>query len=470
MTCMWRIVIGALIVCAWLTSPAAQARLQIGLNFTSTTKAESHATTEAPDANGAVGPSHIVELINGDFKVYDKRTGTLLLTQTSAAFWEKALGQAVFAANPHHADPRLVFDIHARRWYASAQRPRPPVDGDMSVIVARSESADPTAGWKGLSFYTDPERTPKTGADFDRLGYNRDGIYISINQFDVMPDGKFAAHGSGLFSIKKRDFNRATPLLTLDRRDHLTDARENTPVVDLDGKSEVGTFWAMIQGRATRMAPHDLFIRSDISGDLAAWKLNRVATTVGDGPGQSLRKTGFPPMSVSQPGGHPAFTWGTRPAATVQLVNGAFWLVHAVVHPDDGKRSALRWWHIRATDNAVLGEGILADPALSVFDASIAADAAGHVVIGCSGTGATQHLSAYAIAGRVSGDTVAFDPAFTLLKAGAGERKVDGRWGDYTTTGADPTAPGTFWTFQVIAQANGDWATQVTQVRVVDGK
>ena len=177
------------------------------------------------------------------------------------------------------------------------------------------------------------------------------------------------------------------------------------------------------------------------------------------------QKTTFPPISVNQPGGQPVFTLMQQPSA-LHLVNGEFWMVQGVVHPEDATRSAVRWWRIRASDNAILGEGILSDPTLSLLHPSIAVDRAGNVVIGCNATGGAQFLSAYAIAGRVTGSAVVFAPSFTLLKAGAGEHAADSRWGDFTTTVADPSATGTFWTFLVFADADGRWATQITQIKV----
>jgi hypothetical protein len=450
-------------VSAWAQSPS----LKVGLNFVSTVYGETQRKATAPDANGAVGPAHVVELINGDFKVYDKKTGKLLLAQSSEAFWEKALGAAVFGENRHNTDPRIVFDPYAKRWYASTQRPAAPTDGEMSVAIARSDTADPLGAWRGVSFFADPDRTPKSGADFDRLGYNRDGIYLSINQFGTRPDGKPSTAGHALFAIKKSDFNQTPPVLTMVRKDHLADSIDATPVIDVEGTSSVGTFWALIQGRAMRTATNDLFMRSDLAGDLTTWKVDRVATTVGDKPGQLLKKIDVP-MFISQPGTHAILSFAKRPATNVQLFKGEFWLVQAVAHPDDPKRTAIRWWRIRATDNTVLGEGILSDPTLSLFMPSIAFDTRGHFVIGCAGTSATQPLSAYAISGRVAADKVTFDQTFTLLKAGAAEFAASERWGDYTTTVADPSTPGTFWTFLVAATAKGEWATQVTQLTVTD--
>jgi len=434
-------------------TPAAL--LRIGLSFTSTTRATTHTRADAPDVNGAVGPNHIVEFLNGDFKVYDKK-GKLLLSRTSQEFWAAAPGSGGAEANPDNKDPRLVYDAQAQRWYTSAQRP---AMGDTSLVVGRSDSADPTSGWKAVTFYADEKRTPKTFADFDVLGYNRDGVYMSINQFNIGDDGRPRPNGLALYAMKKSDLNLPTPVLTLSRHEHLNDCRSVSPAIDYDGESHTASFWGQNQKRSD---VNDLYLRSDLKGDWGAWDLQRTPTLV-----EMQQKTRVTPPLLLQPEEKNISSNGAQPGP-IRLIQGEFWLVHAVGHPDDPKRTAVRWWRIRASDNTVLGDGILADPNLSFFNASIAADKSGNVVIGASGVGTTQFLSAYAIAGRVgAGNRVTFDKAFTLLKAGQGVRPNSIRWGDYTTTVADPSEPGVFWTFQSYALSNGDWATEITQLKVV---
>src|SRR5437867_12992203 len=54
---------------------------QIGRNFTGSTFGFDSSAVPA-DANGAVGPSHFVELINGHYSVYDKSSGSRVQTMT----------------------------------------------------------------------------------------------------------------------------------------------------------------------------------------------------------------------------------------------------------------------------------------------------------------------------------------------------------------------------------------------------
>lgn len=116
-----------------------------------------------------------------------------------------------------------------------------------------------------------------------------------------------------------------------------------------------------------------------------------------------------------------------------------------------------------ASDNTIVESGILRDPKVNLLNPSIAVDAMGNVVVGGHGTGEEHFVGAYAFAGRLANGTVKFDPLLTV-KAGAGAHNANGRWGDYTVTMVDFTAPGNFWLFPSAAQANGDWAMQISQL------
>jgi hypothetical protein len=59
-----------------------------------------------------------------------------------------------------------------------------------------------------------------------------------------------------------------------------------------------------------------------------------------------------------------------------------------------------------------------------------------------------------------------------LLRAGTGSYEfIDpsgrNRWGDYSATVVDPTDPFRFWTIQERVSGADNWATQITEIRVV---
>lgn len=174
----------------------------------------------------------------------------------------------------------------------------------------------------------------------------------------------------------------------------------------------MAVIWGIPTARSTTS---DLLQRADFTGDVAAWKLERTTTNVGDAPAKALERTTPGPMTVPQLNGPGLFAVSKQPSVAY-LVNGEFWEAR-VVGIDDRTRIGIRWWRIRASDNSVLGDGILVDPTLSLILPSLALDGTGNVVITCVGVSATQ-------------------------------------------------SPGVFWTFVPHAQANGEWSVHIAELRV----
>src|SRR2546427_738368 len=83
-------------------SGQTQVVVELGQNFTGSTFGIDSAFVP-PDCNGAAGPDHFVELINGRFSVYAKTNGVRLLTKTSSDFWTAAglsFPSGVIASDP----------------------------------------------------------------------------------------------------------------------------------------------------------------------------------------------------------------------------------------------------------------------------------------------------------------------------------------------------------------------------------
>jgi hypothetical protein len=121
--------------------------------------------------------------------------------------------------------------------------------------------------------------------------------------------------------------------------------------------------------------------------------------------------------------------------------------------------------------SGVIQEIVLSDPNFDYFNASIAANGLGDVVVGFTrsglGPGAGGNLSAYAVVGRTSDGITTFGEPI-LLQAGLvnNYHAFDNRWGDWTTTVVDPSNPHVFWTFQQYALSSSEWATRITQIIV----
>src|SRR5205807_2404123 len=98
-----------------------------------------------PDTMGAIGPNHIVELINGRFRVFD-RSGNAIGGATSSlnTFWTNA-----GVATASSFDPRILYDSANDRWFAASAD-----NGGLATsrfLVAVSNTNNPTGAWSGFT-------------------------------------------------------------------------------------------------------------------------------------------------------------------------------------------------------------------------------------------------------------------------------------------------------------------------------
>ncbi|MFP6765328.1 MAG: Calx-beta domain-containing protein, partial [Planctomycetaceae bacterium] len=416
----------------------------IGVNFQGTDSTQIGFTP--PDTMGAVGPDHIVELLNGRFAVYDKLTGAEITSSNSDQFVTANGG--VIPAGQSVFDPRIVYDQDSGRWFAAFIDALTPAN---TIYVMVSTSSDPTMPWQTVQFIGDTVASNRFN-DYETLSVDADGVYLGTNNF--VNNGGFDV---SLYSIPKADLLAATPTIAnLSRFENLNAGMFGStpqPALDFGPSDGVAAFFsASGSGRITR---------TDISG----------AT----GPGAVLGTpiditvpayTGAPPGD--QPGGvTPLENVSPRFGGNVVEVGSSFWMTHAVLDMGTGN-SAVRWYEIDENTNALLQTGTIVDPALDFLDPSIAVNDTGSVVIGYTGTGPAQSPSSYASIGQTTAGVTTFTPP-TLLQQGTGTYVAAGgrnRWGDYSATVLDPANPAAFWTFQQLTIGNNDFAVQITNVNI----
>ena len=163
-----------------------------------------------PDTMAAVGPNHIVEMINGNFEIINKTTGASIQTMTLDQFWTNIVGIA--SINSGRFDPRIIYDPPSGRWFAlgiDRAIDNVPAGGDgtnevaNNFFLARSDTSDPTGDWDGVTFSAD-----STGAlefhDYPTLGVDADGFYSCTQDFN-------GGGNESCYSIPKADLLLAAP-------------------------------------------------------------------------------------------------------------------------------------------------------------------------------------------------------------------------------------------------------------------
>lgn len=125
-----------------------------------------------PDTMAAVGPNHIVLLVNNALVVYNKSDGSVAAAMTPETFFG---GSSMY-------DPRIVYDHFCNRWIALM------VDsGTEDVILAVSPSSDPLplSGWIKFPLNVPHPDPINWITDFPTLGYDAAGVYVAITYFNI---------------------------------------------------------------------------------------------------------------------------------------------------------------------------------------------------------------------------------------------------------------------------------------------
>jgi hypothetical protein len=452
------------LLCGWPLSAAPL--VKIGQNFTGSTFGVNDVAIP-PDSDGAVGPNHFVELINGRFAVYSKTNGGLLQGMTDISFWNQA--GITIRAGMDITDPRVVYDPSVQRWFA-AQIDFDP-DGVISTnrfLVAVSANTDPTGSWKAVAIPSDPGGN--NSADFPTLGLDAQGVYLSAVMFDTSG----GSPGTTLLSLPKAGLLLNPPVIT---------NRTSFGILSFASRGYVLQPAVCVDGSTAGNVLATASLGYDFNTGLLVTNTSLVSSTIQNAAGLGGAILSSPalitvpgytvPINPFQPDGSSNLDDGdARFSAIVYRVGGVLFAVHGTEVND---RAALRWYRINATNHVVLESGTITNATLELFYPSIAANTNGLIVIGCNGSSLSSFVSSYAVVGQTVNGVTTFGNLL-LLHAGTAsyqdEPGVDpslynSRWGDYSATSVDPSDPNSFWTIQMYPSGPSVWSTRITQLLTV---
>jgi PKD domain len=404
-----------------------------------------------PDTEGAVGPNHVVTMINSQVRVHD-RSGRDLVTTSFSSFWTKVTG------NLFVSDPRIEYDPSTGRWIASAIAFAQAVK-ESSVLVGASQTGDPTGAWNLYRIIADPE-TSLLFADYPTLGFNRDWIAVQVNMYGYVQTDPTATQQlvrTQIYAFEKGNILAGG-----------SDARHT-----LFTRSDLGA--TQVPAVTYDAGESRLFLLEEWNGNLDGMGYLRLLSISGPVGSEVFSSVGFPATGdvwdfaprgggdfgpqkdafVDTRTGKPILVQiGNADLSHVVFRNGLITAAHTVFLPAGGAtRSAVQWWQL-ATDGSVVQRGRLDDPTGRFFYAypSIAPNRNNDLLLGYSVFAADQYPSAgYCF--RAAGDPPGTLRSEGLLKAGdAPYAKSFGsgrnRWGDYSVTVSDPANGLDLWTIQ----------------------
>ncbi len=451
-------------VCNGLTDVAVdEAFLGLGDNNTSI----------PPDTMGAVGPDHLIVMLNTQVRI-QSRDGGVVSTVSLDQFWAPAntLG------NFNTFDPRIIYDPLAEKFIATVD-----VDARSAtsrIFVAVSQTSDPTGTWDFFEFDADPANT--TWADFPDIGFNKNWIVITNNMFEVAGSSSFV--GAKMWALTKSTLGSGSVTVTI-----------FNPGFDTD--PQFGTF-----GLAIRVASsydpmeETLFLTSGGAFTSGGTALLRVSQLTGPdtapvwsvAPGSSFAGTGlffvdnnfaFGLLDAAQAGTSTRVETNDARLLDAVFRNGrVFAANHGGLPVSGANRTAVFWYEFdpSALPNPITQSGVI-DGGSDVhhFFPSISANCNGDVALGFSRSDPSRFVEAVAT-GRLAGDPAGTVRPIEVVKIGEDSYVKDFgggrvRWGDYSATQVDPLDDSGFWTLQQYAEtdvgpgANDDrWGTQWARI------
>jgi uncharacterized protein (TIGR03437 family) len=411
-------------------------------------------TAIPPDTTGAVGPQHVVTMLNTQVNI-QSRTGAARANFPISldAFWSPVGASGTF-------DPRILYDAAADRWIASAGTAAQTTSS--ALLLAVSQSGDPGGAWS----YFKVNLGPSVWGDFPVLGFNGNWIVISVNLFRM---GTESYWGTGLYVFNKADLYRGGAGAHVTFTDT---GGELIPARDLDNRSDT------------------LYFVQSYSGQTPAFRISKLqgqpgqeAFAAGNG-GIVLVDDAWADMAANeedlapQLGSTRHIDAGDSRLQNCVLRGGSIWCAQTVFLPaQNPTRSAIQWLQIDPATPRMAQRGRIDDPtgAWMYSYPSIAVNRNNDVLIGFSRFGAGDYASA-GFAFRTASDPPNTLEPEAMFKRGEAPYSATGwsttsnRWGDYSATLVDPADDLSFWTLQEYAATPpsgkdgrfGTWWAKVT--------
>jgi hypothetical protein len=384
-----------------------------------------------PDPSIAVGPSHVVQVVNSRIAWFSK-TGASQFSQDLQPFFS-SVGAGGFCF-----DPKAFYDHYARRYVVVALEVYGTTESYITIAV--SDDDDPNGVW--YRYRTDAVITVGQQTywwDYPGFGYDADAIYVTGNLFGLNAGG---FGGVGFRVYDKAAMYAGQPAVYSTLRDG---NGASVQVAQCFGDN-AAPYFASVSGSAIRLQaivnPLTAPVLSTRNVTIPAW----------NGPSQ-------PPTA----GGQTISAVDGR-VFNMQWRDGQLYVTH---HVSTGGKTLARWYQVRTNNWPLSGTPALErsgtiDPGGDVhtFFPAIYANRFGDVGIVVGTSSPTQRIGV-AVAGKLAAQAN-FGALTTLTTSPVNS---GGRWGDYYDIAVDPNDDTLLWAVGEYAESFG-WSNWIGSFRV----
>jgi hypothetical protein len=429
----------------------AKVRTLDGLNFDGV-GVSGHWPT--PDANGTVGSTEYVQVVNAMFAVYDKSTGELLYGPVGFAHPWKAL--AGLCGTTGEGDPIVQYDKAAARWVFTKHAYNAGAPYYECVAVSTTPDA---LGTYNLYAYQLPNLFP----DYPKLGVWPDAYYLSIDEQD--PRNGYAYAG--------------VLVCALDRISMLAGAPASAQCFQLSPNLGHSLLPSDVDGWTPPPPGSPNYLMNLSANALNVWQFHVDWATPSNSTLTGPVRLPVTPFTQACNGTMCVPQLGTT--NTVDAIGDR--LMYRLAYRNFGDHESIvvnhsvttssgnvgvRWYEIRnpaGNPPTLQQQATFAPDSNWRWMGSIAMDGAGDMALGYSVSSARMN-PAIRYTGRLSTDAVNTLEGETSIIEGGGTEEADRRWGDYTAMAIDPVDDCTFWYTNEYYQSSGkSWKTRIASFK-----
>ncbi len=405
-------------------------------------------TSIPPDVNGAAGLNHLMQTLNTDVRISDKK-GNDLFTTSLSAWWSPMPGSG------STFDPKIVYDPFQNRWIMIT--PSGSNSTSTKIYIGVSTTNNPLDEWNFYWIETDPDHT--LWFDYPNLGFNKNWISIG----GIMRNSSFEAVEFVVFAMDKMAAYAGEEDPTVSRFT-TTLGSAIVPAFTYDSVSEEMFLISTGDGNADDYGYVNLF---KLSGETE----NPVFELKGSiGIPEPWENWSYENHNdfLPQMGSSEKLNSVDARMHTMIYRNNKLWAVHHIYLPaDNPQRCAIQWWKLD-TAGIILERGRIEDTsnASSFAYPSIAVNANEDVFIG-HGIFSDSLYAGAAYSYKDHLDDSGSMRDYYIYKEGlAPYYKTFGggrnRWGDYSAVFVDPVHDVDFWAMHEYADlpsGSDKWGT-----------
>lgn len=394
------------------------------------------------DPNVAVGPSHVVGVINGRLTFHTKAGSTTANLNPTNFFSGLGISFSLVF------DPRCFYDQYSGRFFIMYGGLENGANRSY-YLVAVSDDSDPNGTWAkwALNATLNGNTDSGTWADYPGFGYDQNVVMFTSNQFPFSGGG-----GYGKIRVcPKQQFLNGSPTITY------------TDFWNFSNPSG-GTAWSLQPGRhlGTSNLPYVVNVSGGNRLNIFAIQ-NPLGTPTLAKVGKAITSYGTAASAVQKGTSTLIDTLDTR-IYDVCVRDNQVLVTHNI---SGGAGARVRWYVANAaampSNFTVAQTGNIEDANAYIYYGALQMNQYGTIGTGVTKSSSTEYVSLY-YTGRLSTDPVNTMRPLTLKRAatvGYNGEANPCRWGDYIGGAVDPADDTTFWAIGMVPVSSGSWGTEI---------